>query len=280
MPKRAILSCLLLLAAAGVPMGKPFAAEGAAVALAPHRAVYDLKLAHTRGKPSLQAVRGRIIYEFSGNACEGYALRFRQLSELDNGDGRTVLSDLRATSWEEGAAKSLRFNSQSYLNDQLKDAVDGFAERRADGLGVHLRKPGSRTFDLAAGVLFPTEHVRRIIANAREGKALLEAEVYDGSESGDKVYHTLAVIGRPIAPDNKPDDIAAEHPALAGLTRWPVRVSYFDQSAQQGEQMPAYAIAFELYENGISRALVLDYNDFVLSGELTSLEIEDAKPCP
>ncbi|MGZ3352884.1 MAG: EipB family protein, partial [Xanthobacteraceae bacterium] len=46
-----------------------------------------------------------------------------------------------------------------------------------------------------------------------------------------------------------------------------------------GEQAPVYAIKFELYENGISRALVLDYNDFAISGELTSLEVRDTKPC-
>jgi hypothetical protein len=29
----------------------------------------------------------------------------------------------------------------------------------------------------------------------------------------------------------------------------------------------------------VSRALVLDYGDFVLSGEMTSIEMKDAKPC-
>ena len=29
----------------------------------------------------------------------------------------------------------------------------------------------------------------------------------------------------------------------------------------------------------MSRALLLDYNDFVISGEMTSLEIKDIKPC-
>jgi hypothetical protein len=43
--------------------------------------------------------------------------------------------------------------------------------------------------------------------------------------------------------------------------------------------MPAYAISFELYANGISRALALDYNNFVINGKLTSLEIKDATPC-
>jgi hypothetical protein len=30
----------------------------------------------------------------------------------------------------------------------------------------------------------------------------------------------------------------------------------------------------------IERALMLDYNDFSISGELKTLEIKDSKPCP
>src|ERR1700741_3114465 len=43
------------------------------VVLAPHRAVYDLKLSKSQGSRGIEAVRGRILYDFSGNACEGYA---------------------------------------------------------------------------------------------------------------------------------------------------------------------------------------------------------------
>ena len=91
----------------------------------------------------------------------------------------------------------------------------------------------------------------------------------------------MTLIGQVIAPNEKvPTDAAAGQAALAGLLRWPVTVSYFDRAAKLGEQTPVYAITFELYENGISRALLLDYNDFAIRGELTSLEIRDTKPCP
>jgi len=36
--------------------------------------------------------------------------------------------------------------------------------------------------------VFPTEHVRRIIGAAREGKTLLQLSVYDGSDTGEKLY--------------------------------------------------------------------------------------------
>jgi len=45
---------------------------------------------------------------------------------------------------------------------------------------------------LDAKVAFPTEHVRRVIEAAEAGKTLLELSVFDGSESGDKVFSTLA----------------------------------------------------------------------------------------
>lgn len=247
--------------------------------LASHRAVYELKLAHTRGNSGAVAARGRILYDFSGNACDGYALQFRQVSELDNGEGKVSLSDLRSTTWEDAAAKTFIFKSQNYLNETLVDSVDGQAERQRDKVAVRLTQPAAKTFDLDAALVFPTDHMRRIIEAAREDRNILELPIYDGSEKGEKVYNTLTVIGPAIAPSERlPTDAAAGEPRLAGLKRWPVTVSYFDKTARD-DQAPVYSIRFELYENGISRALMLDYNDFAISGELISIELRDSAPC-
>jgi hypothetical protein len=68
---------------------------------------------------------------------------------------------------------------------------------------------------------------------------------------------------------------------MKSAIRWPVTVSYFERDAkpEEGEQTPLYAMSFELFENGVSRALVLDYNDFVISGSLGKFNVKDAKPC-
>ena len=248
--------------------------------LASHRAVYELSLAQSHGSSTVSA-RGRILYDFAGSACEGYKLEFRQVSELDNGEGKVTLSDLRSNTWEDGDAKNFQFKSENYMNNRIVDAVDGAAVRQADNIAVTLIKPKNTKLSLDHAIVFPTEHVRRIIEAARAGKTILEFPVYDGSEKGEKIYNTLTVIGRAIPPTERvPTDAAAGQPALAGLVRWPVTVSYFDRGSNTGEQTPVYAITFELYENGISRALLLDYNDFAISGELKSLEIKDTKPCP
>jgi len=278
--KRLMLPALALALAAAAE--RP-AAAAEAVYLAPHRAVYDLKLAKAHGARSIEGVRGRILYDFSGNACEGYALQFRQVSQLDS-EGKSALSDLRSTTWEDAAAKKFRFNSENLLNDNQTDAVDGHAERDTQAISVSLSKPKEKKFTEPVNAVFPTEHMRRIIEAARQGKTILNFPVYDGSESGEKLYNTLTVIGRAIPPGAKPpDDAGAKVPALAKLTRWPVTISYFEhenaEKQQSGEQTPVYAIAFELYENGISRALTLDYSDFTISGKMTSLEMKKETPC-
>jgi hypothetical protein len=140
-----------------------------------------------------------------------------------------------------------------------------------------------KTLTLDGATVFPTEQIRRIIAAARDGKSVLELTVYDGSDNGEKLYNTLTVIGQPIPGDRA---VAEPDPATASadmktLTRWPVTVSYYDHDAKSGdgEQTPVYAMSFELFENGVSRALVLDYNDFVISGSLGKFDIKEFKPC-
>jgi hypothetical protein len=278
-PFRVVLASIGAVAIAAMGGLGRLAAQGTAPALASHRAIYELKLSQTRGK--LAAARGLIVYDFSGNACEGYALQFRQVTELDNGEGKLVVSDLRSTTWEDGAGKSYRFNFQNYLNENLVDSVDGMAERRGNSIQISLKQPAAKRIEVPAPLVFPTEQMRQILTAARAGKAVLDLPVYDGSESGEKLYNTLSVIGHPIpANERNAEDAAAQQPALAELRRWPVTISYFDKAKANGEQTPAYAITFELLDNGISRALSLDYGDFSLSGKMTSLELRKNKPCP
>jgi hypothetical protein len=259
------------------------AAQDPPVVLIPHRAIYDLSLGDTRGNSQVAGITGRILYDFDGNACQGYSLEFRQVSELDTGEGKVSTSDLRSTTWEGADSKSFKFTSQNFVDENLVDAVDGHAERDSGKTAVDLEKPQQKSLAIDPGVVFPTEQMVRVIGAARAGKSILNFPVYDGSETGDKVFDTLSVIGRKIAPDErKHDDAVAEEPRLASVARWPVTISYFEKTKKEdsSEQTPAYSIGFELYENGISRALTLDYNDFVVNGKLSSLEIKDSKPCP
>ena len=275
---RALLASLAVIAVAFGP-----AKASAGVPFLPHQALYDLSLVKSRGSNPVNSARGRILYNFSGSACDGYTSEFRQVSELEVGEGKMMLSDLQSSSWEDGDGKSYRFKIESRTNDSDASPVDGTAERTGDHITVKLKQPETKTFTLDGATVFPTEQIRRIIAAAKDGKSLLELTVYDGSDNGEKVYNTLSVIGQPIqgTKEAQSPDPSTSNEQMKALSRWPVTVSYYDRDAKtkEGEQTPVYAMSFELFENGVSRALVLDYNDFVISGAMDKFDVKDAKPC-
>ena len=275
---RAIAVAAMATAVAG---GTVAAAAGGA--FLPHQALYELSLMKSRGSNSINSARGRILYSFTGNACEGYTSEFRQVSEMNSGEGKVTLSDLRSTSWEDAAGKTYRFKIDSRMNDTESSPVDGIAERTGDQITVKLKQPQTKTFTLDGSTVFPTEQIQRIIAAAKEGKSVLELSVYDGSDNGEKVFNTLSVIGQAIPGDRTiaSPDPSTENDVMKSMTRWPVTVSYYEHDGKptDGEQMPVYSMSFELFENGVSRALVLDYNDFVISGALGKFDVKDSRPC-
>ena len=149
----------------GLRVGQAEAA--ATTAFLPHQALYDLSLVKSRGSASIDNARGRILYNFSGSACEGYTSEFRQVSELNSGEGKVTLSDLRSTSWEDADGKSYRFKIDTRMNDGDSSPVDGVAERTGDHITVKLKQPEAKTFTLDGATVFPTEQIRRIIAAAQ-----------------------------------------------------------------------------------------------------------------
>ena len=241
------------------------------VPMASHHATYKLSLLKSKGSNAPASAAGIIDYVFSGSSCDGYTTTFRQMTELQPAEGDARLNDLRSTTFEDAAGTQYTFKTVSKNDEETVNDIDGRARKQADGKTTVEFKPPTEKAALGTDVLFPTEHLRKIIETAETGGKLLEASVYDGSDTGKKVFHTLTVIGNPI--ESPSADAAA---ALKGMTRWPVAISYFEPGK---EEQPDYVLSFDLYEDGISRALKLDYGDFVLGGELTDLSVTAQTPC-
>jgi EipB-like len=246
-----------------------------------HRAVYDLQLDNRKQSTSVDSMRGRIVYDFSGNPCDGYALNFRQVTEIGLSGGGTNTSDLRSVTFEDDKGHSFRFNSQNFTNQKVDGVVDGQASRSdSGGVAVALKKPKSAKFDLSKEVLFPTGQMKAIVAAAEAGDHVFESQVYDGSDGGQKIYDTLAVIGAKVAPDKPREGAAASAKQLDGIDRWPVTISYFDPTKKVvGEQTPVYTMSFDLYADGVSGNLSLDYGDFSLKGTMASLDFLPQTQC-
>ena len=171
---------------------------GKDILLAPHRAVYEMTLVTTRGGTGVTAVSGRMVYELTGSVCEGYTQNMRFVTQMTNQGGTTMVTDLRSSSWEEGSGRRFRFNSSQFRDEKPTEATAGDAARAntADDIKVELTKPAKKGLSLSARVYFPIQHSIALLQAAKVGKTTFRADLYDGSEKGEKVYDTVSIIGR------------------------------------------------------------------------------------
>ncbi len=249
------------------------------VILAPHRAVYDLALASSANDKLIEQAKGRIAFEFTGSACEGFTLKSRQVTQLSDGEGEAKLSDVRMNTWEDGKGAGFRFKNQTKNGPAITEQAEGKAERESGGeISVKLQRPRPLRLDLDGVAVFPSTHTRMLIESAKSGENFFSTRVFDGSEGGNKLFEAVAVIGKevPVGSALRVDDVMKKA-GLQELKRWPVTISYYEPG--KGEKTPIYVMSYDLFENGISASLKFDFGGFTLSGALTTLDLLPLKTC-
>jgi len=260
----------------------PVRAAGEDILMAPHRAVYEMSLATARGGTGVTAVSGRMVYELTGSACEGYTQNMRFVTQMVNQGGTAMITDLRSSSWEEGNGKRFRFNSSQYRDEKATEITAGDAARAntADDVKVELTKPAKKDLSLSSRVYFPVQHSIALVAAARLGKTMFRADLYDGSEKGEKVYDTVSVIGsrrQPGSNQRLPQVKNAEQ--LDQQAAWPVSIAYFEPGSDKKDAVPVYELGFLFFENGVSRKLFIDYGEFAIQGEIKEIVFLPSNKC-
>jgi hypothetical protein len=271
------MSRVLLLFPLAFLATQPVLAAG--VPLANYRAVHDLVLDPTVDAPDIGTMTGRVVTEFKGSECLGYTTVTRFVTEATDSDDQRKVIDSRSATVEKPDG-SLSFDNQTIEDGSLGDIAVGDALRGSGGVHVKLKKPERKAFDLARDVVFPTEQVTRTLDAARAGERFLSFDTYDGLDGGETTAPATVVIGEG---STDPSDVGDEAPiadaGFATMMHWPVKITYFDESAGV-DQAPNYAMSALLYDNGIMRRLRLDYGRFALVGKLTRLDALPTPACP
>jgi hypothetical protein len=117
-----------------------------------------------------------------------------------------------------------------------------------------------------------------MLTRAEKGEKLYEANIFDGTEDADRTLTTTVIIGDKNKAAAEGEDKAIGE-SIPGKDYYPVSISYFDPKSDKGEEEPIYQIAFKLYENGITRDLIMDYGDFSMTGKLVDLKVYDKPDC-
>jgi hypothetical protein len=255
--------------------------EAKTVVFRSHRAVYEITFDHSTPGSGVADMSGRMVYEMTGSSCKGYEQNMRFVTRMTNQEGSKQVNDLRTSSFEEVASHRLRFSSSQYENQKLSEASQGSAGpvNGAAATEVKLTKPEKKTVKLPPDIYFPIQHSLALVQSARDGKSMFTANLYDGSDKGEKFYQTNAAIGRRVEPGANSIPSVPNADQLAGLASWPVAIGYFEPGPHKADAVPTYELAFRFYENGVSTKLYIDYGDFAIRGELKELTFLEETPC-
>ena len=257
--------------------------EAGGTHVAAHRAVYNLTLNDSLNSANIAAATGRMVFEVSGSKCEGYLVNMRFILSISDTKGSVNVTDVRTSSWEHGKGDRFRFNTSQYFNQKLSKTTIGDAARKksGEGIDVNVKSPKRIVTKFDEKTYFPTEHTRLMLNAAINGEKVLNAPIYDGSENGNTLYDTTAIIGKELKSDATVANSKIENlKVMKDMVSWPVAISFFDKKkSNKQDHLPDYEISFRLYSNGVSRNLLIDYGDFSLTGSISHIEFLPENPC-
>jgi hypothetical protein len=247
------------------------------VVLVPHRATYEMKLSVARPNSGIVEVNGNMVLE-TVEACDGWEVKQRiKLTFLRN-DGEEFVTDSNFSSYETKDGLELRFSVRNAQNDEIEEELRGKAdlESRGGKGRASFTLPENRSFELPAGTLFPTTHLRLIIEHARAGEQSVSYKVFDGARL-DGAFQVNAVIGRTSRSRQGTPPVRGDVSLLRNQPAWSVRFAFF-ANGDQGAQ-PEYELALDLLGNGIARSMLLDYGDFAVDAHLVQIQAVPRPKC-
>ena len=214
----------------------PAAPDG--IVLAPHRAIYEMTLAdHARRLRRDGGRAGRMVYDLTGSACEGYTQNMRFVTQMTNQSGTAVVTDLRSSSWEEGSGKRFRFNSSQFRDEKPTETTAGDAARAnaADDVKVELTKPAKKDLSLCRARLFPDPALDRA-AGGRQGRqgdrSAPTSTTARRRARRSTTRSPSSAACRPAGSNHKlPQVKNAER--LDGIAAWPVSIGYFEPGSDK-----------------------------------------------
>jgi hypothetical protein len=236
---------------------------GNAAEIAPHRAVYDMKLERSQSSSGIVAANGRMYFEWS-DACDGWVIEQRYKLTMQFNEGGESELAVTFLTWESKDGKRYRFNVKKLRDGEVDEELRGSADASPNAPGeARFVKPDNDTYVLGKGALFPTAHTQKLIEAAAAGEQFLSRLVFDGGTQ-DGAFEVAAGIGAVRPADPKAKD------ALLRGRWWPMRLAFFPADGQSAQ--PDYELGMDVQDNGVSREMTLDYGSFVVRARLESIE--------
>ena len=109
---------------------------------------------------------GHIVYEVTGNECDGMTIRYRFVTNIATAESN-YQTDQQTSTFESPDGKEFTFLTKTFVDQRAEATVRGNALRTPSGLKVSLAEPKQRTIDLPDAAFISTHLVTVIERPAR-----------------------------------------------------------------------------------------------------------------
>lgn len=264
----AYLFCLILMMGTSVAASE-LVDRAREVGFAPHKGLYEIKLAGTKSGSQIINISGQMFYEWQPT-CGAWTSnhRFNLFYEYADTPSMQITSDF--STYETFDGKSMNFTSQKKRDGQLFEEMRGQATIEEGGAGKAVfTLPKDLVYDLPEGALFPMMHSLHVIDAVKEGKKFYKSVIFDGSDQEGPV-EINAFIGKSISPPAALNSSADIDATLIKSPARQVRLAFFplnDPSATSD-----YEMNITFHENGVISDMLIEYDDFSVHQTLIALE--------
>lgn len=260
--------CLTLATAA---LAAPPVDRATQAGLAPHKALYEIKMIANHTNSQFQNLSGQMYYQWQP-ACDAWmsSHRFNLVYEYIDTPAMRITSDY--STYEPFDGKSMTFTSQRRRDGELFEELRGGAQiggepgKRPEAVYTI---PENLTFALSDETLFPMSHTLAVLDKIREGKKFFRAAIFDGSDQEGPMQVT-SFIGKPVPPDDLIKVSAGLDDKLLRTKAWKVRLAFFPLNKEDAGS--DYEMNVVFHENGVISDIIIEYHDFTVSQKLVALE--------
>ena len=282
------LSCVVALAvifAAPQAMALPANDAATAAGLAPHKALYDVSLVSAKNGSQIINIHGQMFFEWKPS-CEGWITNHRFTLAYDYADSPAMTISSDFSTFEGFDGKSLNFSSRRKKDGEIYEELRGKASFGDKTGTARYSIPDGLTFDLGAGVMFPTTQTIALLKAAHAGDKFYKTSIFDGSDEEGPV-EINSFIGKPFKKGDKADifkhETSFKPVSTGGIDDkllgpgWNVRMAFFP--TLQNEVTSDYELTMAFHENGIISDMIIEYGDFSVRQKLVALEKISAGTC-
>lgn len=244
------------------------------VELASHKALYEISLISKSNGSQMVNIKGKMFYD-TKDVCNGWVTnhQFNLRYEYADTPGMQILSDF--STYEASNGEDFSFSTRRQRNGKLYEEYRGNALIGDQSAEAIFSVPEDLTFELTNETLFPIEHTKELIRQARDKTKFFKTVVFDGGDNEGPV-DINSFIGKELSKKQilTSDQFDEE---LIGTRAWPVRMAVFPTLSDTATA--EYEMTMVFHENGVVSDMHIDYNNFSVRQKLVALEKIDDNGC-